>query len=790
MSELDVYSSQYDASIGGHVELPDGENTFKYAEKRLPDLAALINTVRTPTKSKLIFQSIPRHMRRRTASQNPKRLPINSRLGHLSQLRKSGTPTEKKRPARKYRRRMSNLRKEYARRQMKVKWLETHIWHAKRFHMIHKWGFKIPHAPCDKSYRACYRATSKHCLLQDVSYLSCLEIQGKLEDLSSDLKRCCNPTELSFVAKCYLSGEREGVTNVFQIDKYPHGAIGQVNFLWKPPDNGKRCLWIFFHPSIHWEFFNQLISLFSLERTTELGMEVENQEDKGLNLWRNQSGTVQVRDFSQKINRFRLTGPLSQAVLSRALRVKENPQLNSKDFNQEAFENQKILWEQIGDLSSPGELPQNMILGLVAEDPRLNRPQKRVKALPDVGENSRNVMILKIPKGIAVSPIWDHDWRNSLQEKIMNTQKYCQKREKECLVPGERCSFEDNLQPLPVLLIQRPGVQTKYKPLGYSSGWDIILPAGYGMIMWMSLIMWGARAGGWRETISNNREVGKDVFMPDTSVCQQEDTAVAQALREKYFRKPAKKRPNYIKLSIQSPFRCPWQQLIEDWSQFSSFYVLRNKGTLHQLSMMLKYQKPMESLPPEEMALIPVYVRMISRGNPGNFALLTLPTEEELQKSCSGESGFLHVEPLAKDPNQKARKDLRKSHTRFLKQQRRLRIRMKKKLQEETMERVKMPRAQSQKVVVSCEKFKEQMDKLWLPQNCTVKDQCSRPVIGYVTQSDFTFTDAAVTAIGYVTWNGLKELLRICQKYRKVTILVRGTKTRNYRGGSVSVRQP
>ena len=41
-----------------------------------------------------------------------------------------------KRPSRRYRRRPSNLLEEYNRRQRKGSvWLETHIWHAKRFHM-------------------------------------------------------------------------------------------------------------------------------------------------------------------------------------------------------------------------------------------------------------------------------------------------------------------------------------------------------------------------------------------------------------------------------------------------------------------------------------------------------------------------------------------------------------------------------------------------------------------------------------------------------------------------------
>lgn len=81
-------------------------------------------------------------------------------------MEKSGLPTKGKRPSRKYRRKPSNLLMEYNRRQLTTMWLETHIWHAKRFHMTELWGYKLPNYPNDKSFRACYRATAKHCLIQ------------------------------------------------------------------------------------------------------------------------------------------------------------------------------------------------------------------------------------------------------------------------------------------------------------------------------------------------------------------------------------------------------------------------------------------------------------------------------------------------------------------------------------------------------------------------------------------------------------------------------------------------
>lgn len=68
--------------------------------------------------------------------------------------------------SRKARRRHGNLLLEFNRRQRKNIWLETHIWHAKRFHMVKKWGYCLGDRPTYKCYRPCYRAMSSHCLLQ------------------------------------------------------------------------------------------------------------------------------------------------------------------------------------------------------------------------------------------------------------------------------------------------------------------------------------------------------------------------------------------------------------------------------------------------------------------------------------------------------------------------------------------------------------------------------------------------------------------------------------------------
>lgn len=63
---------------------------------------------------------------------------------------------------------------EFNRRQRRNLWLETHIWHAKRFHMVKRWGYCLGERPTAKSHRANYRAMSSCCVLQ--VRLSCFHL--------------------------------------------------------------------------------------------------------------------------------------------------------------------------------------------------------------------------------------------------------------------------------------------------------------------------------------------------------------------------------------------------------------------------------------------------------------------------------------------------------------------------------------------------------------------------------------------------------------------------------------
>lgn len=547
---------EYDLAVGGSIELPDLLKTYKYAADRVTEIDSLISAINNPNQTKLVFQKLPKHMRRRAMSHNPKRLPRKYRQSHKAQMLKSGSAVKTKRPSRKYRRKASNLMKEYIRRQKKNIWLETHIWHAKRFHMIERWGYRLPLRSCDKTFRLNYRATTKHCLVQDISYVGCVELTGPMDIFKEQFDRMRSQGErLGICAKAFTRGQREGSANLFKADQYPFGVLGTVSFLWKPDEeemSQNRTLWLFAHASFYRELVNELKELFQLKEENKKcnnSMEIDEDTDEKETIevprYLNSNTNVELLELKDTLNRFRLTGPLSQAVLSNAFICSKQYSTDNRTWygeflsdesNVEAHQSQSCYWSKLKTITSPSELCPNMILALNIDDPRTVRPKKRSKSLPDVNINllqCLNSASVEIPKYNSRSELWSLASRTRILQEKVTTNEYCQMRNEHVLVPGERCAFENSLQPIPVMLIQRPGcTNPKLNKLGYGCGWDVIVPAGYGISTWISLIMWGARAGGLREQESICRESGTDEFLPDTITAKRLADELAKDARE------------------------------------------------------------------------------------------------------------------------------------------------------------------------------------------------------------------------------------------------------------------
>ena len=599
------------------------------------------------------------------------RLPRRLRPAHNSQRDKSGG--EKKvvvrRPSRRHRRRPSNLLQEYNRRQRegRARWLETHIWHAKRFHMVERWGHKIPDHPNDKGWRACYRAAASKCIMWDFSYLRLVQLEGRPELLMEKI----NMVTRGGAGGSLSLGPGEEEVVVYE-GRGGGRCVGRVTYLWRPGQGEERLLWLWVHPAIYHQILQLLTALFDLQ-----GQEEEEQQDEGPDLkkprleepkppksvhltklaprllpptvLKSTCGQVLITLLENSLNRFRLVGPLSSAVLSHAIQV--------SDLDQEAGEGRwwaqevrrqeqgvaSSVWQEWGErLPAQEKVARSPVLGLVARDPRVILPPRR----------HSEQLIPGGKLGVEQEASWDLQrsvlWEEELRGRVS--------REKEedrvinelrgaALVPGTPLGLGEREGRLPVLLV------AKGRPWG--AGYDVVAPLGWGAVLWQCLVYWGARVGGLREWGAHQLEKGVlGGGEEDSEWGQQEGRRTAEERKKKHFLLPPDKRVNFAVTGAgHSAWGRDWGRLLSEWGEEvgdGGWHVVREVEVLQKLKLG-------QEVGCEEGGLVPVLLCVEGKGRLGEGSMLCLPLPEE-----QGDEEVM--EPQHRDVQEGERRGTREEH--------------------------------------------------------------------------------------------------------------------------------
>ncbi|XP_046498594.1 ribonucleases P/MRP protein subunit POP1 isoform X3 [Equus quagga] len=547
---------------GTSQEIPKYITASTFAQARAAEISAMLKAVTQKSSNSLVFQTLPRHMRRRAMSHNVKRLP--RRLQEIAQKEAEKAVHQKKEHSKnkchKARRCHINRVLEFNRRQKKNIWLETHIWHAKRFHMIKKWGYCLGERPTVKSHRACYRAMTNRCLLQDI-----------LEEIKA-VCQCMEPIKPTVcIQDPVLSPSQEKSQT-----ELPEEKIGKKRKRKDDGEDGKP-----------------------IKKVIGDGTRDPYQPYS----WISPATGIIISDLTMEMNRFRLIGPLAHSILTEALKaasvhtmtlaVSRRRVLSSAPSEGEDTEKtphcwwvetcrnpdsvslhhrQEAIFELLGGVTSPAEIPAGTVLGLTVGDPRINLPQKRSKILPSPekcqdNEKVRQLLLEGVPVECTHSFIWNQAICQSVTENKISDQDLNRKRS-ELLVPGSQLVLGPQESKIPILLIQQPGKVTGDDRRGWGSGWDVLLPKGWGMAFWIPFIYRGARVGGLKEAIVHSQYKRSPHIPGDFPDCPAGILFAeeqAKNLLEKYQRRPPAKRPNYVKLGTLAPFCCPWEQLTRDW---------------------------------------------------------------------------------------------------------------------------------------------------------------------------------------------------------------------------------
>ena len=158
---------------------------------KLPDSIGLVNMMRARSQEiqslmvevekKMPLQSnqrLPRVMRRRAASNNPKRIPKSCRSSHFKQDKVSAAKDKKRRQLKKH---ISAKQRQESviRRKNRPDRSLLHVWFAKRFTMTRLSGHIIPLKNANKNQRTLFRKAKNHCIYFYMScFLRCFEING------------------------------------------------------------------------------------------------------------------------------------------------------------------------------------------------------------------------------------------------------------------------------------------------------------------------------------------------------------------------------------------------------------------------------------------------------------------------------------------------------------------------------------------------------------------------------------------------------------------------------------
>ncbi|ORY84821.1 ribonucleases P/MRP protein subunit POP1-domain-containing protein, partial [Protomyces lactucae-debilis] len=184
------------------------------------EIRALRDSMRKSRESSVqrAFQSLPRYLRRRAASHNPKRVPKRLRSRARAEIddadggasKNKRVPFKRKRGRRETIRKLAQLRERkveeqterlegtplpafkateggrFCKRQRNKTWLPSHLWTSKRAHMLTRWGYALPQSPNEKTYRSTHRASkAKGVIIFDTSYMCTLILQGRAAHIAS-----------------------------------------------------------------------------------------------------------------------------------------------------------------------------------------------------------------------------------------------------------------------------------------------------------------------------------------------------------------------------------------------------------------------------------------------------------------------------------------------------------------------------------------------------------------------------------------------------------------------------
>ncbi|MBW0529779.1 hypothetical protein O181_069494 [Austropuccinia psidii MF-1] len=496
------------------------------------------------------FQTLPRHLRRRTASHVARRVPSRLRSKSRFEMKNSKPKVQTRSIARKLRykayknqhRTSKLLKRQYPKKQ----WLATHIWHAKRTKMVDIWGFRLAQTPTEKCYRSTYRANKHGFTLHDLSYYTHLTLTGEQALMIETLKRICDPLGVDPCSTRFIMGHRAVELMLFTDKGWPKSLIGPAMLIWRPqskassssPSPSASEPWL--GPSrLEPTDANTALSCQSLRSVLlQIHPSMKTQVIESINLA--SSAKVAVKE-SDELGCLELGGPRCFEMMSKVLL-----DIDNKDNDKDEVKN----WLELG--VKPSAMPTGMIIGITVDDPRLHFPPKT--------QSTRLEHInVKVAQPDVRHARCERFWDPKQQQATKRYQKSDIDRRRAVLeIPGAelvRTELDDRIS----ILLARSG-----------SGWKMFLPFGWVQAFFHSFIFTSARLICLDQRAQLSFECGAPTFprdFPTLLPCIEWADRFDSEEAARWARKPPAKRVNYQLMDAKGggggdPFVADWKVVI------------------------------------------------------------------------------------------------------------------------------------------------------------------------------------------------------------------------------------
>ncbi|KAK6462422.1 nuclear RNase [Scheffersomyces coipomensis] len=406
----------------------------------------------------------------------------------------------------------------YYKRQRQFVWLPTHIWHAKRFHMIKQHGFQIPLSPTQKCFKMMSRQSKNDSILFDTSYYTSLIIELENdEDYESFL---LNITKFSkSIPEKFLNGERS-YNDWIYLDGQ---KIGKV-LIFSHIQSHKILIRCF--PSIYKDIFDYCKNAIS-----------------------NYTPSA-IHDCQYSLGSLDLIGPLSLLSLSKVLHLVD------KDSSI------KKAWSKLSTVRDSKAIPIGFNISFDIMDSRLWKQPMKIKPSSDTNEYFDFVSSLstsKLVDSTTIENLLTPEGRTKSYENQMSIKEI--DREFTKIATRENSLIDTDIQHRSIT----PILISKIGP----SSWTLIAPWFWILPIWSKLVRVSQiKPGGIRQIRQYNFERGCANFPNDYPWLRDGwnyNEALGEIKQKKYTKLPKRlvndKRPDYKDIDIISPFKCDWNFL-------------------------------------------------------------------------------------------------------------------------------------------------------------------------------------------------------------------------------------